>query len=421
MATLTLRSIKGTPLTISEMDDNFSNLNTDVGNRLLSSNYTAADVLTKIKTVDGTGSGLDADLLDGLNSSTSNTVSTIVARDSSGNFAAGQITATTFVGSMSVPVSGSITLTGSSSGNITLQAPAAAGTNTITFPASTGNVVTTGDTGTVTNTMLAGSIANSKLVNSSITIDGNAVSLGGSINISSSNITWTGSQTFRDNRFTITDDVNTTKAFTFEASGITSGATRTLTIPDASGTIAIGQQVLTTSGVTFASQVISGNSQIASLGVGTSASGTTGEIRATSQVISGNSQIASLGVGTSASGANGEIRATGNIFAFSTSDKNLKENIAVIPNALQKVEKLRGVTFDWTDEEIAKRGGEDGYFIRKNDIGVIAQEVEAVLPEIVATNSNGYKAVKYELIVPLLIEAIKELSDKYESLKGQCK
>lgn len=243
MATLTLRSIKGTPLTIAEMDDNFSNLNTDVGNRVLSSNYTAADVLTKIKTVDGSGSGLDADLLDGLNSSTSNTISTIVARDSSGNFAAGQITATTFVGSMSVPVSGTITLTGSSSGNITLQAPAAAGTNTITFPASTGNVVTTGDTGTVTNAMLAGSIANSKLVNSSITIDGAAVSLGGSVNISSGDITWTGSQTFRDNKFTMTDNADTTKAFTFEASGITAGATRTFTMPDVSGTVAVQSYV----------------------------------------------------------------------------------------------------------------------------------------------------------------------------------
>lgn len=243
MATLTLRSIKGTPLTIAEMDDNFSNLNTDVGNRVLSSSYTAADVLTKIKTVDGAGSGLDADLLDGLNSSTSNTISTIVARDSSGNFAAGQITATTFVGSVSVPISGSITLTGSSSGNITVQAPAAAGTNTITFPASTGNVVTTGDTGTVTNAMLAGSIANSKLVNSSITIDGSAVSLGGSVNISSGNITWTGAQTFRDNKWTMTDDVDTTKAFTFDVSSITAGATRTFTMPDVNGTVALQSYV----------------------------------------------------------------------------------------------------------------------------------------------------------------------------------
>ena len=255
MATITLRSIKGSPLTIAEMDDNFTALNTDIGNRLLSTSYTASDVLTKIKTVDGTGSGLDADLLDGLSSASTNTSSTIVARDSSGNFAAGQITATTLVGSLTVPTTGTLSISGSSSGSVVLAVPATAGSTTITFPATTGTVVTTGDTGTVTNTMLAGSIANAKLANSTITIDGNAVSLGGSVSISSGNITWTGSQTFRDNRFTMTDNTDTTKAFAFEASGITTGSTRTLTVPDADGTIA------TQSYVTSYVQTVGQNSQ----------------------------------------------------------------------------------------------------------------------------------------------------------------
>ena len=243
MATITLRSIKGSPLTIAEMDDNFTALNTDIGNRLLSTSYTASDVLTKIKTVDGTGSGLDADLLDGLSSASTNTSSTIVARDSSGNFAAGQITATTLVGSLTVPTTGTLSIAGSSSGSVALTVPATAGSTTITLPATTGTVVTTGDTGTVTNTMLAGSIANAKLANSTITIDGNAVSLGGSVSISSGNITWTGSQTFRDNRWTMTDNTDTTKAFAFEASGITTGSTRTLTVPDVDGTIALQSYV----------------------------------------------------------------------------------------------------------------------------------------------------------------------------------
>lgn len=243
MATITLRSIKGSPLTIAEMDDNFTALNTDIGNRVLSSSYTASDVLTKIKTVDGTGSGLDADLLDGLSSASTNTISTIVARDSSGNFAAGQITASLLVGSLTVPTTGTLSISGSSSGSITLTVPAVAGSHTVTLPATTGTVVTTGDTGTVTNTMLAGSIANAKLANSSITIDGNAVSLGGSVSISSGNITWTGAQTFRDNRWTMTDNTDTTKAFVFEASSITPGATRTLTVPDVDGTIAIQSYV----------------------------------------------------------------------------------------------------------------------------------------------------------------------------------
>jgi hypothetical protein len=255
MATITLRSIKGSPLTIAEMDDNFTALNTDIGNRLLSTSYTASDVLTKIKTVDGVGSGLDADLLDGLSSASTNTSSTIVARDSSGNFAAGQITATNLVGSLTVPTTGTLSIAGSSSGSVALTVPATAGSTTITLPATTGTVVTTGDTGTVTNTMLAGSIANAKLANSTITIDGNAVSLGGSVSISSGNITWTGSQTFRDNRWTMTDNTDTTKAFAFEASGITTGSTRTLTVPDADGTIA------TQSYVTSYVQTVGQNSQ----------------------------------------------------------------------------------------------------------------------------------------------------------------
>jgi hypothetical protein len=62
MASLTLRSVKGSPLTNAEIDGNFSNLNTDVASRVLTTDYEDADVLAKIKNVDGSGSGLDADL-----------------------------------------------------------------------------------------------------------------------------------------------------------------------------------------------------------------------------------------------------------------------------------------------------------------------------------------------------------------------
>jgi hypothetical protein len=87
------RSTKGSPLSISEADGNFSYLNDQLVGKLDSTSYTAADVLAKLLTVDGAGSGLDADRLDGLTSATANTVSTIVARDASGNFSAGTITA----------------------------------------------------------------------------------------------------------------------------------------------------------------------------------------------------------------------------------------------------------------------------------------------------------------------------------------
>ncbi len=130
-----------------------------------------------------------------------------------------------------------------------------------------------------------------------------------------------------------------------------------------------------------------------------------------------NRQLASLGVGTAPSGTAGEIRATNEITAYYSSDKNLKENIVPIDNALSKLRQITGVMFDWTDEEVSRRGGEDDYFVRKHDTGVIAQDVEVVLPEVVATRPDGYKAVKYEKMAGLIIQAINELADQVDEIK----
>ena len=128
-----------------------------------------------------------------------------------------------------------------------------------------------------------------------------------------------------------------------------------------------------------------------------------------------NVQINSLGVGTAASTVAGEIRATNNITGYYTSDQKLKENIQNITGALTKIRLLNGVMFDWKQDYINSRGGEDGYFVRKHDTGIIAQEVEKVLPEVVGTRDDGTKAVAYEkmsnnhdiisdiLVVPLWI------------------
>jgi hypothetical protein len=113
----------------------------------------------------------------------------------------------------------------------------------------------------------------------------------------------------------------------------------------------------------------------------------------------------------------GEIRATNEITAYAASDARLKENVQLIQDPITLVNQIRGVYFDWTDEHIERRGGEDHFFVRKKDIGVIAQEIEAVLPQIVATRDDGYKAVRYEKIVPLLVEAVKVLSAEVEQLK----
>ena len=132
-------------------------------------------------------------------------------------------------------------------------------------------------------------------------------------------------------------------------------------------------------------------------------------------------QLDSLGVGTAASGTTGEIRATNDVTAFYSSDVALKENIINIPDPLKSLKKLNGVLFDWKKEYIDQRGGEDGYFVRKKDVGVIAQEVEKVLPEAVAQRSDGIKAVKYDRLTCLLIEAVKVLSDKVEKLTKEKK
>jgi len=120
----------------------------------------------------------------------------------------------------------------------------------------------------------------------------------------------------------------------------------------------------------------------------------------------------SLGVGTDASGTTGEIRATNNVTAYYSSDIALKENISPIGNALDKLSQISGVEFDWTKDYIDDHGGEDGYFVRKHDVGVIAQEIKKVLPEVVAERQDGTLAVRYEKIIALLIEAVKELKGK---------
>jgi len=116
----------------------------------------------------------------------------------------------------------------------------------------------------------------------------------------------------------------------------------------------------------------------------------------------------SFGVGTAASGTTGEIRATGDITAYYSSDERLKENFAPLAGALDKVNQIGGYEFDWKEgiEEIVSKEG--------HDIGVKAQEVQAVYPELVHERDNGYLAVDYVKLTAVLIEAVKELSAKVD-------
>ena len=124
-----------------------------------------------------------------------------------------------------------------------------------------------------------------------------------------------------------------------------------------------------------------------------------------------------VGGTTTLNSTTGRIDATNDVVAFATSDRRLKCNIKPIESALCKVIGVSGNTFDWkplTKEEIQTIHGNSG-----RDVGVIAQEIESILPEAVTTRDNGYKAVNYEKIVPLLIEAIKEQQKQIDELKSK--
>ena len=125
------------------------------------------------------------------------------------------------------------------------------------------------------------------------------------------------------------------------------------------------------------------------------------------------------------------IKTNGDVIAFQSSDKRLKENIVNIESPLQKIKMLNGVMFDWKVKEAVEQkrthhlsDDTPGAEIGMHDIGIIAQEVQKVLPEVVTERpgpeddpNKGYLAVNYEKLVPLLIEGIKEQQVQIEQMQ----
>jgi hypothetical protein len=132
------------------------------------------------------------------------------------------------------------------------------------------------------------------------------------------------------------------------------------------------------------------------------------------QALNNNSNVhfEGLMVGQTSGATGNTIRCVGDVVAFYSSDERLKNNIEPIKNSLDIVGELTGYEFDWDEE------AQDVY--TGHDIGVLAQEVERVLPDLVETREyNGYKAVKYEKIIAVLINAINELAQEVKELKGK--
>ena len=111
-------------------------------------------------------------------------------------------------------------------------------------------------------------------------------------------------------------------------------------------------------------------------------------------------------------GISGELYVGSDITAWASSDSRLKTNVQVINQSLDKISKIGGYTFEWNEKALE-------IFPERavQDTGVIAQEIQEVIPEAVVERENGYLAVQYDKIIPLLIESIKALKAEIEELK----
>jgi hypothetical protein len=283
---------------------------------------------------------------------TANGASTIVLRGGSGEFTAGAITAVSFTGSgsglTSIP-------------NSATTASAANGANTIVARDASGNF-----TSNVITATLTGTASNATVLQTARTING--TSFNGSANI------------------TIT--ANTTNTLTL-------GTGLTGTSFNGSGAVTATVSYGTTAG--------------------TACQGNDSRLSDSRQATNTNTQLASLGVGTAASGTTGEIRATNNVTAF-FSDERLKTKTGNIENALDKVCQIETLLYHANETAVAL-----GYDASIQEVGVTAQSVQKVQPEIVvpAPIDDKYLTVRYEKLVPLLIEAIKELKAEVDALKGK--
>ena len=381
----------------------------------------------------------------------------------------------------------SVAFPGSTSGTITVTPAATAGTTAITIPATTGTLVTTGDTGTVTSTMiLDGTIVNADINASAGIVDtklatiatagkvSNSATTAASANTASAIVARDASGNFTAGTITAALSGNATSATNIAGGAANripyntgSGATTFVAAPTTSDTVL----KWTGYGFTWASAAgiqTTDTLQVYNLGVArtpfTSVEDT-GNIKAydlwlnnggtydakiaptsltahrtftlpdlsgtflTSGDTATSVRFGSLGIGTAASGTAGEIRATNQITAF-YSDERLKTDILPIPDALNKVMQLRGVTF--RANSLAESFG---YSSEKEQVGVIAQDVKKVLPQIVvpapfdimindenteiSRSGENYLTVHYDKIVPLLIEAIKEQQKQIEELKAK--
>lgn len=319
-----------------------------------------ANALTLGSYLTGTSFNGSSAVTAAVDATSANTVSKVVARDSSGNFSAGTITAA---------LSGNAT-TATSATTATNLAGGSAGT--IPYQSASGTTVqlTAGTSGYFLKSNGAGAPS----------WDAVSSANNGTLTMAVSGTGLSGSSTFTANQAG-------SSTFTVTSNATNANTGSTIVARDASGNFSAGTITATLSGSA------------------TSATTATTATTANALATGNNYQVNSIGVGTAASGTAGQIRATNNVVAFYSSDIKFKENIQNIPNAAATASAIGGKLFDWTDAYIEENGGEDGYFIRKADFGVIAQHVLEHFPIAVRTRPDGSLAVDYEKLSALALAA----------------
>lgn len=241
--------------------------------------------------------------------------------------------------------------------------------------------------------------------------------------------TWSTAQTF-DNTINASGNISLTGSSNSNTALGTAATTGTTTIGGTgqTGALIFGRSISSQTTSIQAGATTSGNTKTINFGTGGLSGSTTtitiGSTNGTTTTangtwtFSGSQQVNSLGVGTAASGTAGEIRATNNITAYFSSDIKFKENVTPITGATEIVKAIGADYFDWTDAYIAERGGEDGYFVQKHDFGVIAQKVQAVFPKAVRTRPDGSLAVDYEKLGVLAFAALIEQDERIAKLEA---
>ena len=196
----------------------------------------------------------------------------------------------------------------------------------------------------------------------------------------------------------------------------TVSADRTVTLPDATGTVALTSDIPTSN-----SSLTNGENYISSFDITTqtdskylrsNTTDTASGVITFSNSTASTTKTSGAVIVTGGVGIGGALNVGGDVVAYASSDERLKDNIELISNPIEKVQSLKGVTWNWNDNA-------DELQQSLPNVGVIAQDVEKVLPQLVTDRDNGFKGVDYAKLTGLLIEAIKDQQKQIDELKSK--